>query len=107
MSDEVLRELAATLEARKQADPDSSYVARLYAKGLDAILKKVGEEAVETLLAAKNGDPEHLVRETADLWFHTLVMLAHLELGPDAVLDELRRRFGISGLDEKATRTAG
>ncbi|HRF63343.1 MAG TPA: phosphoribosyl-ATP diphosphatase [Candidatus Competibacter sp.] len=107
MSDEVLRELAATLEARKQADPDSSYVARLYAKGLDAILKKVGEEAVETLLAAKNGDPEHLVRETADLWFHTLVMLAHLELGPDAVLDELRRRFGISGLVEKATRTAG
>ncbi|MBL8252934.1 MAG: phosphoribosyl-ATP diphosphatase [Candidatus Competibacter sp.] len=107
MSDEVLRELAATLEARKQADPDSSYVARLYAKGLDAILKKVGEEAAETLLAAKNGDPEHLVRETADLWFHTLVMLAHLELGPDAVLDELRRRFGISGLVEKATRTAG
>ncbi|HRD64530.1 MAG TPA: phosphoribosyl-ATP diphosphatase [Candidatus Competibacter sp.] len=107
MSDEVLRELAATLEARKQADPDSSYVARLYAKGLDAILKKVGEEAAETLLAAKNGDPEHLVRETADLWFHTLVMLAHLELGPDAVLDELRRRSGISGLVEKATRTAG
>ncbi len=107
MSDEVLRELAATLEARKQADPDSSYVARLYAKGLDAILKKVGEEAAETLLAAKNGNPEHLVRETADLWFHTLVMLAHLELGPDAVLDELRRRFGISGLVEKATRTAG
>ena len=107
MSDEVLRELAATLEARKQADPDSSYVARLYAKGLDAILKKVGEEAAETLLAAKNGDPEHLVRETADLWFHTLVMLAHLELGPDAVLDELHRRFGISGLVEKATRTTG
>ena len=107
MSDDILRELAATLEARKQADPDSSYVARLYARGLDAILKKVGEEAAETLLAAKNGDPEHLVRETADLWFHTLVMLAHLELGPDAVLDELRRRFGISGLVEKATRTAG
>ena len=107
MSNEILCELAATLEARKQADPDSSYVARLYSKGLDAILKKVGEEAAETLLAAKNGDPEHLVRETADLWFHTLVMLAHLELGPDAVLDELRRRFGISGLVEKATRTAG
>ena len=106
MSDNTLRELAATLEARKQADPDSSYVARLYAKGLDAILKKVGEEAAETLLATKNGDPEHLVRETADLWFHTLVMLAHQGLGPDAVLDELRRRFGTSGLAEKAARNA-
>ena len=107
MSDEILRELAAILEARKQADPDRSYVARLYAKGLDAILKKVGEEAAETLLAAKNDDPEHLVRETADLWFHTLVMLAHQGLGPDAVLNELRRRLGTSGLTEKAARTAG
>lgn len=106
MSDEILRELAATLEARKQADPDSSYVARLYVKGLDAILKKVGEEATETLLAAKSGDPEHLVRETADLWFHTLVMLAHQGLGPDAVLNELQRRFGTSGLVEKAARPA-
>jgi phosphoribosyl-ATP pyrophosphohydrolase len=106
MSDEILRELAAILEARKQADPDSSYVARLYARGLDAILKKVGEEATETLLAAKNGDPEPLVHETADLWFHTLVMLAHQGLGPDAVLDELRRRFGTSGLTEKAARIA-
>ncbi|MFZ1493170.1 MAG: phosphoribosyl-ATP diphosphatase [Candidatus Competibacter denitrificans] len=106
MSDQILRELAATLEGRKQADPDSSYVARLYAKGLDAILKKVGEEAAETLLAAKNGDAEHLVRETADLWFHTLVMLAHQGLGPDAVLNELQRRFGTSGLVEKAARPA-
>ncbi len=106
MSDQILRELAATLEQRKQADPDSSYVARLYAKGLDAILKKVGEEAAETLIAAKNGDPEHLVYETADLWFHTLVMLAHQGLGPDAVLNELHRRFGTSGLAEKATRPA-
>ena len=106
MSDEILHELAAILEARKQADPDSSYVARLYASGLDAILKKVGEEATETLLAAKNGDPEPLVHETADLWFHTLVMLAHQGLGPDAVLDELRRRFGTSGLTEKADRIA-
>jgi phosphoribosyl-ATP pyrophosphohydrolase len=73
---------------------------------LDAILKKVGEEAAETLLAAKNGDPEHLVRETADLWFHTLVMLAHQGLGPDAVLNELHRRFGTSGLAEKAARVA-
>ncbi|MBK8182662.1 MAG: phosphoribosyl-ATP diphosphatase [Candidatus Competibacteraceae bacterium] len=106
MSDQILRELAATLEARKQADPDSSYIARLYAKGLDAILKKVGEEAAETLLAAKNGDPQHLIHETADLWFHTLVMLAHQGLGPDAVLSELQRRFGTSGLVEKAARPA-
>lgn len=104
MSDQTLRELAAVLEARKQADPDSSYVARLYAKGLDAILKKVGEEAAETLIAAKNGDPELLVRETADLWFHTLVMLAHQGLGPEAVLNELQRRAGVSGLAEKAAR---
>lgn len=104
MSNDILGELAATLEARKQADPTSSYVARLYAKGLDAILKKVGEEATETLLAAKDGDREHLVRETADLWFHTLVMLAHQNLGPEAVLNELQRRFGVSGLVEKASR---
>lgn len=104
MSEEILCQLAATLEARKQADPDSSYVARLYAKGLDAILKKVGEEATETLLAAKNGDPKHLIHETADLWFHTLVMLAHQGLGPEAVLEELHRRFGTSGLAEKAAR---
>ncbi|MFZ1324970.1 MAG: phosphoribosyl-ATP diphosphatase, partial [Candidatus Contendobacter sp.] len=83
MSDAILRELAATLEARKQADPDRSYVARLYAKGLDGILKKVGEEAAETLLAAKNDDPRNLVYEIADLWFHTLVLLAHQGLGPD------------------------
>lgn len=107
MSDAILYELAATLEARKQADPDSSYVARLYAKGLDAILKKVGEEATETVLAAKNGDPQPLIHETADLWFHTLVLLAHQGLGPDAVLNELHRRFGTSGLVEKAARTAG
>ena len=106
MSDQILHELAAALEGRKQADPDSSYVARLYAKGLDAILKKVGEEAAETLLAAKNGDPHHLIHETADLWFHTLVMLAHQGLGPDAVLNELQRRFGTSGLIEKAARPA-
>ena len=105
MNDQILQELAAVLEARKQADSDSSYVARLYAKGLDAILKKVGEEAAETLIAAKNGDPELLVRETADLWFHTLVMLAHQGLGPDAVLNELQRRAGVSGLAEKAARS--
>lgn len=104
MSDQILYELAATLEARRHADPEQSYVARLYSKGLDAILKKVGEEAAETLIAAKNGDPEPLIRETADLWFHSLVMLAHQGLGPDAVLNELQRRFGVSGLAEKAAR---
>ena len=106
MSD-VLQQLAAILESRKQAEPDSSYVAGLYARGLDAILKKVGEEAAETLLAAKNGDPQQLIRETADLWFHTLVLLAQQGLGPEAVLDELQRRFGRSGLDEKAARGRG
>ena len=106
MSEVVLHQLAAILEARKHADADSSYVARLYAKGLDAILKKVGEEAAETLIAAKNGDPQQLVYEMADLWFHTLVLLAHQGLGPEAVLQELQRRFGVSGLTEKAARTA-
>ena len=101
---DTLRELAQVLEARKGADPDSSYVARLYAQGLDAILKKIGEEATETVLAAKDGDPAKIVYETADLWFHTLVLLAHQGLGPDAVLAELRRRFGLSGLAEKAAR---
>lgn len=103
MSD-VLQQLAATLEQRKQADPRQSYVAKLYAKGLDAILKKVGEEAAETIIAAKNGEPEPLIRETADLWFHTLVMLSHYGLGPTEVLQELQRRFGQSGLAEKAAR---
>lgn len=104
MSAEILQHLAATLEERKHADPSQSYVAKLYAKGLDAILKKVGEEAAETIIAAKNGEPEPLIRETADLWFHTLVMLAHHGLGPAAVLQELERRFGQSGLAEKAAR---
>lgn len=107
MSEPVLQQLAAVLEQRKQADADSSYVAGLYARGLDAILKKVGEEATETVMAAKDGDPEKLVYETADLWFHTLVMLAHQGLGPEDVLAELGRRYGISGLDEKASRNAG
>lgn len=101
---DTLERLAEVLEARKQADPDSSYVAGLYAKGLDTILKKVGEEATETVIAAKGGSSEQLVYETADLWFHTLVMLAHQGLGPAAVLSELERRFGLSGLDEKAAR---
>ncbi|MBP7712381.1 MAG: phosphoribosyl-ATP diphosphatase [Gammaproteobacteria bacterium] len=104
---EVLARLAQTLEARKGADPSASYVASLYARGLDAILKKVGEEATETVIAAKGGEREAVVRETADLWFHTLVMLAHLGLGPEAVLSELERRFGLSGLAEKAARSQG
>ncbi|HTT40166.1 MAG TPA: phosphoribosyl-ATP diphosphatase [Burkholderiales bacterium] len=100
----ILKRLAQTIESRKGADPSSSYVAQLMARGNDAILKKVGEEAAETLLAGKDGDKLHIVRETADLWFHTLVMLSFHGLGPDDVLAELRRREGISGIDEKASR---
>ena len=100
----ILQRLSETLEARKQADPSSSYAAQLFAKGHDAILKKLAEEAAETLMAAKDGDKLHLVRETADLWFHTLVLLSYHGLGPNDVLAELRRREGISGLDEKAAR---
>ncbi len=102
--DRVLQELAAILEQRKNADADDSYVASLYAKGLDAILKKIGEEATETVMAAKDGKSDKIVYEVADLWFHTLVLLAQQNLHPDQVLDELARRFGISGLDEKASR---
>jgi len=103
MSD-ILNRLAETLEARKSADPQSSYVAKLYAKGLDGILKKVGEEAGETIIAAKNGDPGQIVYEVADLWFHTLVLLAQQGLHPDDVLNELARREGLSGIAEKAAR---
>jgi phosphoribosyl-ATP pyrophosphohydrolase len=103
MSD-ILGRLADTLEARKQADPASSYVAKLYAKGLDSILKKIGEEATETIVAAKNGDHQQIVYETADLWFHCLVMLASQGVRPEEVLDELARREGLSGLAEKAAR---
>ncbi len=105
MSD-ILKQLAEVLEQRKQADADSSYVASLYSKGLDAILKKIGEEATEMVMAAKEGDKDKLVYETADLWFHSLVLLAHEGLSPDDVLQELGRRFGISGHDEKASRKA-
>ena len=103
MSD-VLNRLAELLEQRKSADPQSSYVAKLYAKGMDSILKKVGEEAAETIIAAKGGNPEQIIYETADLWFHTLVMLAQAGLSPDDVLKELARREGLSGLEEKASR---
>ncbi len=100
----ILSQVADVLESRKGADPDSSYVAKLYDKGLDAILKKVGEEATETVMAAKDGDKEHIVYEVADLWFHTMVLLADQGLHPDDVLTELGRRFGMSGLVEKANR---
>lgn len=100
----ILQRLSATIAERKGADPASSYVAGLFGKGHDEILKKVAEEAAETLLAAKDGDKLHLVRETADLWFHSLVMLAWHGLTVDDVLSELRRREGISGVDEKAAR---
>jgi len=105
MSD-ILQQLSEVIESRKAADPDSSYVASLYAKGIDKILKKVGEEAAETIIAAKDGDPEQVIYETADLWFHTLVMLSHLGLDHRSVLEELERRFGLSGLAEKASREA-
>lgn len=108
MSD-ILRQLHQVLEQRKQQSPDKSYVASLYHKGLNKILEKVGEEAVETILAARDtevtGDKQPLIGETADLWFHSMVMLSHLGLTPDDVLKELERRFGLSGLDEKAART--
>jgi len=101
----ILQRLGEVIAARRQADPDSSYVASLFAKGQDAVLKKVAEEAAETLLAAKDGDKLHIVRETADLWFHSLILLAWHGLGPEDVLAELRRREGISGIDEKKART--
>jgi phosphoribosyl-ATP pyrophosphohydrolase len=101
---DVLQQLAVILEQRKSSDSEDSYVAGLYTKGLDAILKKIGEEATETVMAAKDGDSDKIVYEVADLWFHTLVLLAQQGLHPDQVLDELARRFGISGLEEKANR---
>ena len=104
MSD-VLNKLMVLLEQRKQADPGSSYVAGLYSKGIDAILKKIGEEATETVLAGKSGDKGQIVYEIADLWFHTLVLLAQQDLAAEDVLKELERRFGVSGLEEKASRT--
>lgn len=107
MSD-ILSQLGDILEERKQAEADSSYVASLYGKGLNKILEKVGEEATETIIAAKDaersGDTQDVVYETADLWFHSLIALSQLGERPEAVLDELGRRFGLSGLEEKAAR---
>ncbi len=105
IDEQVLQALAKVLKARQDADPKTSYVACLYTKGLDAILKKIGEEATELVIAAKSGDRAQLIHETADLWFHSLVLLVHQGLEPQEVLAELKRRFGQSGLDEKAART--
>ncbi|WP_151671913.1 phosphoribosyl-ATP diphosphatase [Nitrincola schmidtii] len=105
---QVLQQLSDVLESRKLAAPESSYVASLHAKGLNKILEKVGEEATETILAAKDAEltqeKAELIYETADLWFHTLVMLSHLDIKPQSILDELARRFDLSGLEEKASR---
>jgi phosphoribosyl-ATP pyrophosphohydrolase len=106
---DVLKELSSIIEQRKHQDAATSYVASLHQKGLNKILEKVGEESTETIIAAKDaavsGDTTALIAETADLWFHTLVMLSHLEQTPESVLKELARRFNVSGLDEKASRS--
>ena len=104
MKQDILQKLTGTLEARKQASPESSYVAKLFGKGEDAILKKIGEEATEVILASKARDKTHLVYETADLWFHCMVLLAQHGLSAEDVLNELERREGVSGLTEKASR---
>ena len=104
MSDDILLRLMEVLVSRKDANPESSYVAGLYHKGLDSILKKIGEESVEIIIAAKSGDKQQIVYETADLWFHCMVMLAQQNLDARLVLEELERRFGVSGIEEKATR---
>ena len=101
---EILLRLGRVIAERRNGDPSSSYVASLFAKGPHAVMKKVAEEAAETLLAAKDGDKLQIVRETADLWFHSLVLLALHGLGPEDVLAELRRREGVSGIDEKRSR---
>jgi phosphoribosyl-ATP pyrophosphohydrolase len=104
MTQDILQRLTETLAARKQASPESSYVAKLFSKGEDAILKKVGEEATEVILASKDGDKNHLVYETADLWFHCMVLLAQHGLTAADVLNELERREGLSGIAEKESR---
>jgi phosphoribosyl-ATP pyrophosphohydrolase len=101
---DILERIADSINARKSGDPDKSYVAKLFAKGDDAMLKKIGEEATEVVLAAKGTDRLHLVREVTDLWFHCMIVLARHGLGPADVLAEMKRREGISGIDEKAAR---
>ena len=104
MSNDIIERLMVVLESRKGAEPETSYVASLYHKGIDSILKKIGEESAELIIAAKTGDKQHVVYETADLLFHCLVLLAQQNLDAQQVLDELDRRFGLSGIDEKAAR---
>ncbi|PLY00228.1 MAG: phosphoribosyl-ATP diphosphatase [Desulfuromonas sp.] len=101
---DILAALYEVIQQRKSADPESSYVSSLYAKGLDKILGKIGEEATETAVAGKSGELDQVIYETADLWFHSLVLLGYYDLPPAKVLDELQRRFGLSGLEEKANR---
>lgn len=103
-NEDVLERLAAVIESRKGMDSEKSYVAKLFKKGPDGFLKKVGEEACETVMAAKDADPKKIIYECADLWFHTLVMLSYYDLSPKDVLNELARREGFSGLYEKASR---
>ena len=105
MSDDILKQLGEVLEQRKQSDADDSYVASLYKAGTDKILKKLGEEATETVIAGKGGNRDEIIYETADLWFHSMVLLAHNDIAPQVVLDELACRFGLSGLEEKANRS--
>ena len=104
MTDDILARLMTVLESRKDGDPSTSYVAKLYDQGIDSILKKIGEESAETIIAAKSGDQQQIIYEIADLWFHSLVLLAQQNLTAQQVLDELDRRFGLSGIDEKAAR---
>ena len=100
----ILSAIYHVIQQRKLAESDSSYVASLYEKGLDKILGKIGEEATETAVAGKSGDVDQVVYETADLWFHSLILLGYYDLPPEKVLEELKRRFGLSGLEEKANR---
>ena len=106
MSNDSLARLAAVIESRRHGDPEESYVARLFVKGTDAMLKKVGEEATEVVMAAKDGATDRIVGEIADLWFHSMIVLAQFGLKPADVLAELERREGLSGLDEFASRKA-
>jgi phosphoribosyl-ATP pyrophosphohydrolase len=106
MDDAILRQLADVIDSRRGGDSEASYVARLLARGDDAILKKIGEEATETVMAAKDGVKDRIVAETADLWFHCMIMLSHHGLRPEDVLAELQRRAGTSGIEEKALRKA-
>ncbi len=105
MKQDILNSLDAILEQRKQANPDESYTAKLFSDGLDSILKKVGEEATETVIASKSGEKSDIIHEVADLWFHTLVLLKHHGLDSSDILKELEGRFGLSGLEEKANRS--